>query len=626
MINTKQTSELTVHPLAAMGIQSACESLFVLPKEYVDLRRPHVKLSLMPFDDKLRFFEAEIVSKVALGKDRLPTRSPYPASLTLVFQFKDGLRAEVRIVGKTSEWLQIQIHDRLSFISRLSSGFQGCLKFKTIELMSATGRAKAVYAGISGKIAGAVIERAAFEAASNPMYVRDAAKLINENRFVSKLIRGNGYPSIETLLFDLHRPLTPESGIRALETARMVCIEEVRSFSRIANRGGDAELLNIDVALTKRAKEQPEKISPGQGHALNVIRRTIKTQKAARILCNGDVGSGKTLVFMLVAASIADHGRRSVILVPSELVARQIYAQCKTRFPELCPALITAGYAPPTAEARILVGTQALLNAEGLGEIGLLIVDEQHKFSVAQRTALADGNTHIIEASATPIPRSLALALFDGWTEATIVGMPMEKRIHSHLYIKTERAPIVNAVNAAIGRGEKVVFLYASVGNGESSCVKAAERLSAHFVDKVGLVHGKMKAAAKEAVMNDFKSGARPVLVASSVIEVGVDVPNITVFVVNQADRFGVAQLHQLRGRLVRNGGVGDFFMLTDKKASKDTLERLVAVRNTCDGFKLAERDLEIRGFGEILGETQSGATETFFKLPRLTPADFVRK
>ena len=618
------TPSIDTYPLTAIGVATSAESLFVLPKEYVDLRRPHTKITKMPLDAKLRFFEAVLISKIALDKNNLPTRSPYPRSLVLSLGFSDST-VEVKIIGNTAEWIDIEKNSTISFVSRLAQGYRGELRFKTIELMSATGRAKAVYGGIPGKIAGSLIERTIFDCIEDPMVVMAAAKLVRANPFASRIVSDSGYASAEELLSDLHRPRTPECGVRALATARTVCVEQVRSFAKISSNASDTPCVDISSRLKIRAAAQPETISKGQGDALNTIRRAMRRQNSARILLNGDVGSGKTLVFLLIAASYADHGHRVVIMVPSDLVARQVFSQCEKRFPELRPALIVAGSDSPNIESKILIGTQALLHRD-FGGIGLLIIDEQHKFSVEQRNLLVCNDTHVIEASATPIPRSLALALFDGWIEAKIIGAPVEKSINSELLVKTVRQPVVHAVKGAIERGEKVIFLYASVHGGDSSCVKAAERLAEHFPGLVGVVHGKLKAEKKDAAMQQFRDGTTQILVSSTVIEVGVDVPGITVLVVNQADRFGVAQLHQIRGRLVRNGGVGHFFMLTDKEVGKDTLARLEAVKEHCDGFALAERDLEIRGFGEILGESQSGSTETFFKLPRLESSDFVRR
>lgn len=614
------------HPLKVIGVKLPEESLLVLPARYIDLRRSIKSVLRVPSDEQQRLFEARVVSKEGFDKDNIPTRSPYPRKLVLTFRFQDA-ELPVTIFGATFGWAGIKEGDQLTFISAIQRDFRWLIG---IELQDVTGRAKPIYAGVVGKIAGDVIERCVQESALDQQLISAAGRLVDKDKVAKRIIGAYGYSSSSTFLFDLHRPLTPEHGWNALSAAREVCIEQVRSYSQhIPTVKGVPP--NIDACLKQRVHAQPEVLTQGQRIALNEIRKAFNARCAARVLINGDVGSGKTLVFLLAAASVCDtlvngHLQRAAIMVPSELVARQIFEQCKTRFLDLAPALVCAGAADPSPESRLLIGTQSLLHLKNIGQLGVLVIDEQHKFSVEQRSQLASEHTHIIEASATPIPRSLAMALFDGWTEAPIRGNPVAKTIRTHLVDDTDRSKIVRAVHSAIGRGEKVIFLYSSVSSGESSCTAAAKRLQDHFGDRVGMVHGKLKSDAKEAAMQAFRDGVTPILVASSVIEVGVDIPGITVMVVNQSDRFGAAQLHQIRGRLVRSGGIADFFLLVNKKLTGDTRARLESIRDNNDGFALAERDLEIRGFGELLGDAQSGATDTFFKLPRLEPADFVRK
>lgn len=645
-------TQKTGYSLRAIGVGSPAEALLVLPSKYVDLRAAHRAVLKVPLDGVTRLFAATLVRKDGFDKDKNPTRSLNPRRLVLNLQFVD-CSMQVSIFGATFEWSYVSAGTELIFLSTLERIRDDLLVLKGVELQTVTGRARPIYTGIGGKIAGSVVDRAVQEAALDQSAMTAAAKLIRQCAIASTIIGEYGFPSTDTFLFDLHRPLRPELGDRALAAAREVCIEQVRSYStRLPARGPASG--SIDSALIARVKSQPEVLSEGQRVALNRIRVAMNSGGSSRVLLNGDVGSGKTLVFLLAAAALCGTAlpngtwQRAAIMAPSDLVARQIFAQCLTRFPDLDPSLVCAGSPRPVNSSRLLIGTQALLHADDLGPFGLVVVDEQHKFSVAQRASLVGPDTHVIEASATPIPRSLAMALFDGWTEARIQGVPVKKSIRTHLVESSNRAGIAKSVNAAIQRNERVVFLYPSVASGESSCTAAAVRLSNHFEGQVSMVHGKLKQSEKDAAMQRFKSGETPVLVASTVIEVGVDIPDITVMVVNEADRFGAAQLHQIRGRLVRNGGTADCFLVVSKtlrpasgavasddsgsgvkvpKAlSTDTKERLQAVRDNLDGFALAERDLSIRGFGEVLGDAQTGATETLFKLPRLEPKDFVRR
>jgi ATP-dependent DNA helicase RecG len=272
---------------------------------------------------------------------------------------------------------------------------------------------------------------------------------------------------------------------------------------------------------------------------------------------------------------------------------------------------------------RLFVGTQSLLSMPGL-DLAALVVDEQHKFSVDQRARIAGQHTHIIESSATPIPRTLALALFDGWDYALIRHGPTSKTITNHVIPEKARQQARELVQKHLRASRKVIFLYPSVnGKAGSSVMSRGKALQEWFAGKVGIIHGKLKPQEKIDAIARFRDGTTSILVASTAVEVGVDVPDVGLMVVSGADRFGVSQLHQLRGRLVRNGGEGDFVMMTPASVSKATLERLNAVAQNNNGFDLAQRDLELRGFGNVLGDMQTGDSTTLFKLARLEPADF---
>lgn len=239
---------------------------------------------------------------------------------------------------------------------------------------------------------------------------------------------------------------------------------------------------------------------------------------------------------------------------------------------------------------------------------------------------LAHAHTHIIEASATPIPRSLALAIFDGWKQVKIINGPVPKQIRSSVATPRHRGSVVGLVRQHIDMGKKIIFLYHRVTGEGASVIDAGKRLSERFPSKVSILHGKLKPDEKQKALTAFATGEQPIIVASTAVEVGVDVADIGLMVVSNADKFGVAQLHQLRGRLARNGGSADFVMMVDKEIKGDTRERLEALCNYADGFSLAERDMEIRGFGDVFGEFQSGKFTGTFKLPRLDVADFMRQ
>ncbi|MCO4087458.1 MAG: DEAD/DEAH box helicase [Limnohabitans sp.] len=495
------------------------------------------------------------------------------------------------------------------------------------SLSRITGRIDPVYVGAQGLVSGEVVESAVQSALKLGDALNAAANAIHSSQPAMEVLGRHGITPLP-LLQGLHAPQSLALADLALRVAKECCINEVKAAAR-PSRIQLATPYNLDDALIKVVAEQPETLSESQRSALNVIRKACNSNRPAHILLNGDVGSGKTLVFLTALAAIARaSGGKVAVLVPSDLVARQIYANAAKRFPDLFPCIVSGDPAVDAkqeqmAASSMFIGTQALLTRE-LPCLEALVVDEQHKLSVDQRGALLGLNTHVIEASATPIPRTLALALYDGWTYAVIKHSPVAKTIHSHVVNQDDRATISKMVMDHLGAGRKVVFLYPSVAGKGDGVIKKAEALGAHFPGKVAMLHGKLKPAEKIRALESFREGTCPIVVASTAIEVGVDVPDIGLMVVLGADRFGVSQLHQLRGRLVRNGGMGDFVMAAPSKIKAPTRKRLDAVAQHADGFSLAQRDLELRGFGELLGDAQVGDSTTLFKLNRLEPEDFL--
>ena len=620
-----QASVNSAHPLACLSVQNDADALLILPKGYVDMRFPISALNGIPMgDDQIRLYEAVVEQKSAIDQNGLETTSLKPVRIDFRLRLRSGDMANARIFGATFSWREIQPGDTIQFTAKLIKEFLEPA-FKGMERATATGRVHALYSGVQGQIASAVIEPIVTRAMTDRDMVVRVAKKIRENAEIVSVLKAFRYSNGVRFLEALHRPENLEAGYQALKGARLACVQQVRSAGRARPAEGKAAY-NIDQALVGLVRAQAEKLSAGQSKALNAIRRAINASASAKILLNGDVGSGKTLVFLLAAAAVAQcSGRRVAVMVPSDLVARQITAQAQARFPQLRPCQVESGSAGSIPiESQMLIGTQVLLNMPTPPPLGLLVIDEQHKLSVEQRATLVTGTTHVIEASATPIPRSLALALFDGWREARIDGCPVDKKITSAILTPDSRSQAQASVLRSIEAGGRTIMVYPSVKSGHKSANEAFKRMSGIHPGKIGLIHGKMKPQEKMLALARFKAGEFPVLISTTVIEVGVDVPGIVAMVVHEAQTFGVSQLHQMRGRLVRNGGHGQFFMMVANSVSRQTLARLEAVRDNLNGFELAERDMELRGFGDVLGEAQSGGTSTFFKMARLEAKDFL--
>ncbi|MCG7348468.1 ATP-dependent DNA helicase RecG [Sphingomonas sp. ACRSK] len=356
-------------------------------------------------------------------------------------------------------------------------------------------------------------------------------------------------------------------------------------------------------------------------------------------LLQGDVGSGKTLVAIMALLIAVEAGAQGALLAPTEILARQ-HGETLTRL--LSPigvnvAVLTGRDKGRAREATlmgladgsidILVGTHAIFQ-EGVGyrDLGLVVVDEQHRFGVAQRMMLqakAQRPPHLLVMTATPIPRTLTLAQYGEMDVSRLDEMPPGREpIETRVVSEDRLDEVVDALARHLSNGGQAYWVCPLVEESEKSDLAAAEAraegLRQRFGERVGLVHGRMKAPEKDAAMADFQAARTGVLVATTVIEVGVDVPNATLIVIEAADRFGLAQLHQLRGRVGRGGGTSRCLLLRGNALSETSRARLALMRESNDGFRIAEEDLRLRGAGEILGTRQSGEMQFRLATPEM--------
>ena len=351
-------------------------------------------------------------------------------------------------------------------------------------------------------------------------------------------------------------------------------------------------------------------------------------------LLQGDVGSGKTLVAAMALLIAVEAGAQGAMLAPTEILARQHYDTLRRMLAGL-PVEIAVLTGRDKGRAReatlmgladgsihILVGTHAIFQETvAYRDLGLVVVDEQHRFGVAERMLLQDKGKrppHVLAMTATPIPRTLTLAIHGEMDQSRLDEMPPGREPIETRVLSEERIDeIVNALGRHLSEGKQAYWVCPLVEESATSDLQAAEAraatLASRFGDRVGLVHGRMKGVEKDAVMARFSAGELGVLVATTVIEVGVDVPNATLIVIEHADRFGLAQLHQLRGRVGRGGGRSVCLLLRGAALSETARARLALMRESNDGFHIAEEDLRLRGGGELLGTRQSG--EALFRI-----------
>ncbi len=372
----------------------------------------------------------------------------------------------------------------------------------------------------------------------------------------------------------------------------------------------------------------PFTLTGAQDRAIKEILSDLRRGAPMNRLVQGDVGSGKTMVAAAAGFLAIQNGYQAAMMAPTEILAEQHYASLSKLLTPLGISvfLLTGSMTPKqkkltreameSGQAQLVVGTHALVSDSSVfAKLGLVITDEQHRFGVCQRSALAGKghDPHLLVMSATPIPRTLALLMY-GDLEVSILDElpPGREPVDTFLVDESYRARINNFIRKQVSEGHQCYVVCPAVEENDGLDLKAAEVWAQTlqqtvFPDlQVGLLHGQMKGAEKESVMSAFAARELDVLVATTVIEVGVDVPNATLMVIEDADRFGLSQLHQLRGRVGR-GKAKSYCILTSHNKNSETLQRLRALCKTTDGFKIAEEDLRLRGPGDFFGSRQSG-------------------
>lgn len=373
----------------------------------------------------------------------------------------------------------------------------------------------------------------------------------------------------------------------------------------------------------------PFELTEAQKRVVREIRHDLGTGRQMNRLLQGDVGSGKTMVALLCCLLAADNGFQSCIMAPTEILAEQHYASLQQYLDKLDVrvALLTGSVkgkqrrevltGVADGSIQLLVGTHALIEPTvGFLNLGLVIIDEQHRFGVKQRAKLWTKNVrppHILVMTATPIPRTLAMTVYGDLDVSVIDQLPPgRKPIRTVHYTQTHLAQLYDGMRHQLRLGRQIYVVFPLIKESETQDLRDLETgfndLTGIFADfEVGMVHGKMKPAEKDAAMRRFKEGHTHILVSTTVIEVGVNVPNASVMVVENAERFGLAQLHQLRGRVGRGAEQSYCILVTKDRLAETSRRRMQIMVESCDGFEIAEEDMKLRGPGDLEGTAQSG-------------------
>ena len=485
------------------------------------------------------------------------------------------------------------------------------------------------------------------------------------NDFLPESIRDeNQFPSLYEALKEVHRPSSIENAEKAkarltFDEAFLLQITMLKRKTELAKVNAVARRAKSDGALAQFDKQLPFKLTPGQVNVSNEIFKDLYATHPMHRLLQGEVGSGKTIVALRAALNVIDSNAQVALLAPTEVLAQQHYRTIKKQLGDIASkgrlgapdcaievALLTGSMSAQekrevqarakSGEIDLLIGTHALLSdAVGFKDLGLVIVDEQHRFGVEQRDTLrakADTPPHLLVMTATPIPRTVAITVFGDLDISTLNELPLGRTpITTHLInaitkpnfvdrawqrIREEVAEgkqayvVAPRISASTPEDVDMDFLFGEENKQMAAVSELAPELATGPLKglKLAELHGKLSADLKEETMEAFSSGSIDVLVATSVIEVGVDVPNATIMVIMDADRFGISQLHQLRGRIGRGESPGLCLLITNAPEVSLAYERLNAVANTLDGFELARVDLEQRREGDVLGVSQSGS------------------
>ena len=503
-----------------------------------------------------------------------------------------------------------------------------------------------VYPASAG-VSQTVIRKAVVQALRDPSLHDSLAEFLPK-KLMAELIPSNDWPSLQSAITYLHQPPADADTQALLERtdpawrrvqfeellAQQISLKRAHAIRRDRHAPSFAKPDKDPSLEASLLKALPFKLTAAQDRVWSEIGKDLEKSFPMNRLLQGDVGSGKTVVAALAAARVIGHGYQAAVMAPTEILAEQHYLKMKEWFEPLGVRIAwlsgslkakekrLAQEMIESGQAQLIIGTHALIQESvSFSKLGLAVIDEQHRFGVRQRLEIQQrlGSElfycHQLMMSATPIPRTLAMTYYADLDVSVIDELPPgRKPITTKVVKASRRDEVIGGLQSWLSRGLQAYWVCPLIEESEAlqlqTAVESFEQLTQALPNfKVGLVHGRLKAEEKAAVMAAFKANEIQLLVATTVIEVGVDVPNAALMVIEHAERFGYAQIHQLRGRVGRGSADSVCILMYAEPLSMAAKERLQTLREVSDGFVIAERDLSLRGPGELLGAKQSGDT-----------------
>ncbi len=616
-----------------LGIVTLRDMLYHLPFRYIDRTRVYPIAEVTDQESSLLQIRGRVTGVSYAGEGRKQRFTAHisdgTASAELIWfqgvkwiEKRIEVGREYLIFGRPTFYghTMSMVHPELETIEKVmsqpvESGLQGV--YSTTETLGRTLGSKGIYNIIC------------------ELWRRAGAQI--EETLPQNIISNYGLLSLREALYNVHFPQSQELLSRAMyrlkfeELLGLQLVIGVRRSDRISKRNGFLMPKVGDLFNRFYSELLPFPLTGAQKRVIKEIRTDTTSGYQMNRLLQGDVGSGKTVVSLAVMLLAVDNGFQACIMAPTEILARQHFASMQ-RMTEGLPINIgiltgssrakerrTALEGIASGSINILIGTHALLEDRVVFQnLGFVVIDEQHRFGVEQRSRLWSKNIqppHVLVMTATPIPRTLAMTLYGDLDVSVIDELPPgRKPIKTVHYTDAARLRLWGFMREQIAQGRQVYVVYPLIEGSEKMDYKdlhdGYDSISCDFPlpqYHTTICHGKMKPADKDESMRQFKSGEAQIMVATSVIEVGVDVPNATVMVIESAERFGLSQLHQLRGRVGRGSEQSFCILMSGEKLSRESRARLEAMCQTNDGFRLSELDLQLRGAGDINGTLQSG-------------------